>query len=87
MNLTRGYKSLPGSSTAFWCTEHVLTIAQTVTRSKYLEGKKKHKLVILPETVSQYSVSQQRQCLEQSHNHQIVHSDSHIQPVEFIRKN
>lgn len=87
MTLTRGPKSLFGSSTAFWPTDHIPTIPKPIMRSKQLEGKKKLKQVILPEMVSQYLVNQQRQYLEQSHNHQIVHSDSHIQPAGFIKKN
>lgn len=42
---------------------------------------------MLPETVSQYLVNQQRQYLEQSHNHQNVHSDSHTQPAGFMQEN
>lgn len=50
-------------------------------------SKKKHKWATLPEMVSRYLVNQQRQYLEQTHNRQIAHSDSHTRPVGFMRKN
>ncbi|CAO2628417.1 hypothetical protein LEMLEM_LOCUS19986 [Lemmus lemmus] len=33
--------------------------------------------------VSQYWVSQQKQCLGRNHNHQTVHSGSHRRPAGF----
>lgn len=80
-------QSLPGTSKALWYTDHTWTIPKLLRRSKEFERKKKHKQVILPEMVSQYLANQQRQYLERSHNHQIVRSDSHIPPAEFMRKN
>lgn len=84
-----------------WNTDHTQLVSPSETDKQKkggLEGGKEEgtergreernaQSTLLPETVSQYWVGRQRQCLGRNHNRQTVHSDSRRRPAGFIAQN